>query len=206
MRIALPLALLLAITSPSSADPLLHVRGATPKEVRIIDDLLDRSEIARALVAELETTDVIVYVQLAPDHAGGRAATRFVTAAGSHRFLRIAIGTMTPPPHRGALLAHELQHAVEIAREPDVRDDEGMQRLYARIGEDRAARTTFETTAAREVGLRVRRELSAPRRPNAPAGPAVAASVLARGDGDEALPPLGPAVRPTLNPDCVRID
>jgi hypothetical protein len=206
VRIALSLALLLAATSSSFADPSPRVRGASPKEVRIIEDLLDRSAIARALVSELEGSDVIVYVQLAPDAAGGRAATQFVTSTGRDRFLRIAIGAMTPPFDRGALLAHELQHAVEIAREPDVRDDEGMRRLYLRIGEDRAARTTFETTAAREIGFRVRQELTAGRRPDAPVQPAVATSMVARGEADHALPAPGAAARAPGSANCGRID
>jgi hypothetical protein len=206
VRTALPLVLLLATTSPSFADSSPRVRGASPRETRVIEHLLDRSATARALVSELETSDVIVYVQLAPNEAGGHAATQFVTATRRDRFLRIVIGAMTPPYERGSLLAHELQHAVEIARDPEVRDDEGMRRLYGRIGENRSARASFETAAARDIGLRVRRELAASGNRRSPGVPELPASTIALGVPDEPVPARGPAVRATADGDCARVD
>ena len=206
MRTTLPLVLLLATTSPSLADSVPQVRGASPRETRVIEHLLGRSATARALVSELESSDVIVYVELAPNEAGGRAATRFVTTTASHRFLRIVIGAMTPPYERGPLLAHELQHAVEIAREPDVRDDDGMRRLYLRIGEDRAARASFETAAARATGLRVRRELVASGNGRRPAAPELPASVIALSAPTERAAARGAAVGAMPDADCARID
>lgn len=186
MRIALPVVLLLVTMAPVHADSLRRVRGASDKEIRLIEDLIDRSATGRALVASLEATDLIVYVQLAATEASGRAATRFVTTSGPNRFLRIVLGVMTPAFERIPLLAHELQHALEIANEPGVRDDDGVRELYLRIGEDRWARRSFETTAARETGLRVRREILSPGRRGEQAVPEPAAHVLATSQtGDE---------------------
>jgi hypothetical protein len=165
VRTALAFIALIGTTSLSAADPVARVRGYSDKETRIIRYLLDRSATGRALVRELEASDVIVYVQLTGDESAGRAATRFVITTGGQRYLRVVIGTMTPQLDRPSLLAHELQHAVEIARAPDVRDDNGMRQLYRRIGDSRHARSDFETAAAREVGARVRRELIADRPP-----------------------------------------
>lgn len=147
----------LAAWSPAAASP--RVRGASIKETRILQDLLARSETARALVADIDATDLIVYVQLAIDQGPGRGATRLVDARGDYRYLRIVIGAMTHPADRGALIAHELQHALEIGRATDVRDNETLRRLYARIGEDARALFAFETAAARRVGARVSQEL-----------------------------------------------
>lgn len=159
MRIIAAMLVLLALTTPCFADPSHRVRGTSPRETRLINELLARSETARALVAEIESTDLIVYVQLTGDQSAGRAATRLAANAGNNRYLRIVIGLMTQPADRLALLAHELQHAVEIGRVREVRDDASLRRLYARIGEDSRAHSAFETTAAREVGTRVLREL-----------------------------------------------
>ena len=151
------LAVLAAWSPVAAASP--RVRGASIKETRILQDLLARSDTARALVAEIDATDLIVYVQLAIDQGPGRGATRLVDARGDYRYLRIVIGAMTHPADRGALIAHELQHALEIGRATDVRDNETLRRLYARIGEDARALFAFETAAARRVGARVSQEL-----------------------------------------------
>jgi hypothetical protein len=153
----IPLVLLLA-SATASVTP--HLRGASARETAVIRDLLARSETARALAAEIEARDVIVYVETARALTRGRAATRFVTAAHGMRYLRITLGAVPHGDDLAALLAHELQHVTEIARRPDVVDDAGVLRLYRAIGEERAAGNAFETAAAREVGARVRSELS----------------------------------------------
>jgi hypothetical protein len=159
VRITLSVLVLLAAAAPSFADPLPRLRGTSPREASLIRELLERSSTARALANELESTDLIVYVQLTASEGAGRAATRLVTATDTARFLRIVMGAMTHPHDRAALLAHELQHVIEIGHAPEVRDIDSMRQLYRRIGEDRAARFSFETAEARAVGWRVRREL-----------------------------------------------
>ena len=162
MRITLSLLVAIAAAVPCAADPSPQIRGTSITETRIIQDLLRRSVTARTLAAEIESSDLIVYVQLSGDQPQGRAATRFAAASGPYRYVRVVIGSRTHPSDRAALLAHELQHALEIARAQEVRDENGLRRLYARIGEDPHAQFAFETTAAREVGSRVLRELIGP--------------------------------------------
>ena len=159
MQQLLPLLLLLVVATPSAADPMPRLRGVSPAETRIIHDLLSRSSTARALADRIGSTDLIVYVELRADLTSIRASTRFVSATDGGRFLRVVLGAMSTPLERAMLLGHELQHVLEIGLDPGVRDDRGLRRLYARIGEDRNARFAFETTAARDVGERVRREL-----------------------------------------------
>jgi hypothetical protein len=155
----LALLLLLVVASPSLAGSIPRLRGTSPKETRIIDDLLSRSATARRLLERIEATDLIVYVELRADLTGARACTRFVSATPGGRFLRVIVSAMSTPIERTALLGHELQHVLEIGLDPGVRDNDSLRRLYAQIGEDRRARFAFETTAAREIGERVRREL-----------------------------------------------
>jgi hypothetical protein len=160
VRATLLLVPLVATVLPVSAETVPRLRGMSSNETRIIDDVLARSETARTLVRELESSDVIAYVQLAAGELSGRAATRFVTATADFRFLRVVIGARTTRADISMLLVHELQHVVEIARSPEVRDNGGLRKLYQRIGENRNAQFEFETTAAREVTLRARRELA----------------------------------------------
>lgn len=57
-------------------------------------------------------------------------------------------------------LAHELQHAVEIAGAPDVVSPQTLAAFYARIGvRTHRESDTFETPQAVEVADHVRREL-----------------------------------------------
>jgi hypothetical protein len=58
------------------------------------------------------------------------------------------------------MLAHELQHAVEIAKAPEVRNVDAFKRYYARVGIRARFNTGWDTNAAREAALAVRRELS----------------------------------------------
>ena len=158
----IPLVLLLATLPCSSALPRL--RGTSVRETALISDLLTRSAIARTLAAAIEAADVIVYVQLSPTLPHGHATTRFVTATNQVRFVRVTLGATGHPDDLAALLAHELQHAIEIARDPGITDSAGVRRLYRSIGEDRTASSAFETAAAQEVGWRVRQELASRRR------------------------------------------
>jgi hypothetical protein len=137
-----------------------RLRGASPRETAIIADLLARSPTARTLAAGLSSVDVIVYVQIDTKLPKGHGATRFVTSTPSARFIRISLAPAGHADDLAALLAHELQHVLEIARAPDVIDSRGVRRLYHVIGNDRSATSAFETAAAQEVARQVRQELA----------------------------------------------
>ena len=64
-----------------------------------------------------------------------------------------------PPWDRLPLLGHELQHAVEIAGDAGARDDEGVRRLYQRVGFSGGV-DKYETMAARDIERRIRLELA----------------------------------------------
>jgi hypothetical protein len=59
-----------------------------------------------------------------------------------------------------SVVGHELQHALEVAMNTDVRDDVSFGALYARIGDQPARPDRYDTAAAREAGRRVRNEMS----------------------------------------------
>lgn len=137
---------------------MARLRPASAAVGALIDDAVTRSATVRALVRELAATDVIVHVALGRPEAGAAASTFFVTATPHARYLRITLDTMMSPHDMIPLLAHELEHALEIARHPEVRSSTGMRRLYERIGTNARGLTSYETDGARLTERRARAE------------------------------------------------
>jgi len=141
---------------PSLPNATAHVR--TPSTV-IRGLLFDAaaSPTMSTLLRRLEASDLIIYVVFTNSPEIPRGRTKLVTATGAARFLRIDINARIRPGDRLPILAHELQHAVELADALNVRDDDGVRRLYTRIGflcgPDR-----YETAAACAVEHEVRCE------------------------------------------------
>ena len=119
-----------------------------------------RSALVRAMVSELEGSNVIVHIEssrLLPAGVGG--ITRFVTSQGGYRYVRITLSISLPPSDRVAILGHELQHAIELARATAI-DTPGLRRFFAREGAFAVRGDDFlETREAVWVEKRIRREL-----------------------------------------------
>jgi hypothetical protein len=147
--------------SPSSegrSDGGPAVRAGSERVRALLERTLLDSPTARALAADLAATDVIVYVELTSSPRIARAATMFVVGTPERRFLRIAISASLSPWEHGPMLAHELRHALEIARAPEVRDRDALRDLYQRIGRVEAD-SRFESAAALDTERAVRAEL-----------------------------------------------
>jgi hypothetical protein len=139
-----------------------HVRPLTEAATCLLREATARSPAVRSLVEALDRSDVIVYLTDAIDEDRHRDVVGFLAflAAGPHiRYLVIQLRRWQEAPwERVASLAHELQHAMEVARAPEVRSEAALAALYGRIGwETRAHR--FETAEARATGTLVRKEL-----------------------------------------------
>lgn len=135
------------------------VRAGSPRARVLLEQTLLHSATVRRLAAELAATDVIVYVEFTANPRVQRAATTWAAGAGPVRFLRIALNASLPLWDQGPLVAHELWHALEIARDPSVRGGDGIRALYQRIGQSRLESDRFETAAAVEIERTVRTEL-----------------------------------------------
>jgi hypothetical protein len=156
----IPLVLLLAAAAASLAPlPLKNIRGVSPRETALVQRLIARSPTARTVAAQIESEAVVVYVEVRPSMPRGHGATRLAATTPFARFIRITLAPGSNPDDLAALLAHELQHALEMAQ-AGVATSDDVRRLYRTIGDDRAAYVSFETAAAQEVGIRVREELS----------------------------------------------
>ena len=160
--------LVVALTFLAAADPVMpavpHVRPVSSGASVLLTDAVARSSVVNELLNELAQTDVFVYVELTSSTQIRLARTKLVATARGARFLRISVNVHVAPWDRVPYLAHELRHALEIAAASDVRDDDGLRKLYARLGFP-AAPDQYETAAARDVERRVRLELAPNRRP-----------------------------------------
>lgn len=114
-----------------------HVRTVDPWAMDSLERGMELSATVRALIRRLDTLNVVVHVESSVVMPSGIAGmTRLAHAAGNARYLRITVRRNVPPDVRASSLAHELQHAIEIAL-ADVSTHVEMEQLYERIGHRR---------------------------------------------------------------------
>lgn len=157
----------LAAAAHANAGQLLefekHVRTTDPSLRALIRDARATSPTFRRLLARLERSDVIVYVTRHYDMSPALdGQVTFTANAGGVRYLNIRLAWDRPPRRLVATLAHELQHAVEIADAEDVVDEASLARAFSRFGEPASMNVrsvqAFETQEAVDAGQRVWRE------------------------------------------------
>jgi hypothetical protein len=132
------IATIVLMTTLTAADgPGPHVRSSVPRLAALLTRGVECSSTVRHLVATLDASDVIVYIepkQRRPS-LSGYLSHHIVTVAGI-RYLRIYVEMQDAERQLISLIGHELQHAVEVAQAADAR-----------------------TSAARDVERAIRREL-----------------------------------------------
>jgi hypothetical protein len=139
---------------------LPHVRARHDGLKPILREAIEKSATTRRLVATLDASDVIVYLELQPDMPDSlHAGVRYAGSGGQFRYLRISLNPMNTRAEMLAMIGHELQHAVEIAGEPGIRSASDLSRHYKRIGLMGRRGETWDTQAARDAGMRVAREI-----------------------------------------------
>lgn len=139
-----------------------HVRGVDQKIDTLLATGLTRSATFRKLVDTLDRSDVVVFIQPKMAHdALGAYLTHRVIAAGPVRYLFVALNVEGDSVRLIPLLAHELQHAVEVAQDPRVRDERSLDGLFDRLNFAFGCNGTMctETKAAVEVEAVVKSEL-----------------------------------------------
>src|SRR5262245_24767399 len=120
-----------------------------------------RSATFRRLLRDLQSTELYVYI------AAGRCRTGsspgcliFQGAKAGHRFVRILVDPAQQTDRIIIILAHELQHALEVSRAPTIVDEHSFRKHFQAIGQPAAGRSaTYETTAAMLVERQATREL-----------------------------------------------
>jgi hypothetical protein len=143
-----------------------HVRTTESTISALIEKGVSQSSTFRRLVDTLNASDVIVYIEpkLSREALGGFLQND-VLARGGYRYLRVALDMHGSPGRVIPILAHELQHAVEVAENPDARSAEALQRLFARLAIEFACNSTncSETQAAKDVEEAVKIDLKTKR-------------------------------------------
>jgi hypothetical protein len=149
------------VAADSANDVSRHVRTTDRRLARLVHQGRRESARFRTLLARLVRSDVIVYLQCQGyENTGGRLT--FVGAGGDHRYVLVRLGRQMNEHQQIALIAHELQHAVEIADTPDIVDARSLAYQYRRFGhvsQVTVASTDYDTVAAIETGYQVLREL-----------------------------------------------
>jgi PadR family transcriptional regulator len=139
-----------------------HVRASEPRILEFVETGIRRSLTFRHLVDTLDASDVIVYIEpkQTREELGGYLA-HHVTVGGGFRYLRVMIVTQGSENRLISLLAHELQHAVEVAQAPEARDAESLEKMFSRRAMQFGCggTTCYETQASRDVEDAVRSEL-----------------------------------------------
>ena len=137
--------------------PSPHVRPLSLEMRDFVRDAAERSPSARALLAQIEESDLVVYVRMQPFETttiDGRTA--LVAAAAGIRYLVVELACGRSQLVQMAKLGHELRHAMEVADEPSVVNAGTLAAFYSKIGmqmEGSSGRhLTFETGAAGESG------------------------------------------------------
>jgi hypothetical protein len=151
-----------ALADDDPADPP-HVRVTERRLRDLFEEGKRSSPTFQALASRLEDSDVVVYIEedrWATTSFAGRLS--FLSVVGGTRYLLIRVVPLMSPIQQLAMMAHELQHAVEVADNPGVVDENSLFREYMRIGYLNGVTSTglaVDTRAAIEAGARVAQEL-----------------------------------------------
>src|SRR4030095_13543280 len=94
---------------------------------------VSRSPTFASLLARLNASDVIVYIEQTddiPKTLDGRLL--LLPLANNQRYLRIQINRNGAPTELISLIGHELRHAIEVTEGVEVRDERGLAAPYTR--------------------------------------------------------------------------
>lgn len=165
--VALACALTQPVVTASPADApatsrSTRVRSSDARTAALLVQGLQRSATIRRLVEQLEHADVIVYLEMKPALQRRLAGTlTWMTKTKDHRYVRISLNPDMTTDALIATLGHELQHALEVARAPQIVNDDTLARFYElHVDSIRTKATGWDTEAARQAGELVRRELA----------------------------------------------
>jgi hypothetical protein len=145
----------LAASEKENRPALVRVRSENPSIANLIRDATGSSTTFRGLIETIGATDGLVYVDEGACGNSVRACLVLsVKVAGPFRLLRVLVNS------RGktdcalmASIGHELQHAIEVLRDPHVTDMHSAYAFFDREGP--TGRGRFETLAAFHVGHHV---------------------------------------------------
>lgn len=146
-----------AQAADAAAPGLARVRSSNAAITALIGQATERSETFRAIVATINASDGIVYVEEGKCGHGVRACFVAVTKAGATRFLRVKVDTDKADWDLMGSIGHELRHTIEVLGNPKVDNNASMFFFYDGIA-THGTTSAFETAAAINAGNAVRTE------------------------------------------------
>ena len=156
------IALVGSVLGSGSVSSSTAIRLSNDRIREVFAFAMSHSPSFRDLVATLEQTEHVVYVEEGRCRGVEHGSCLQVPLRAS-KTLVVRMNPRLPMRAAAAQLAHELYHAAEVAREPDVTDEASMRELYARIGEKSCAdgyRACWDTRAARAFETLVNSQLT----------------------------------------------
>lgn len=135
-----------------------HVRSSSTELSALIEKAGERSTTFRRLVDTINTSDSIVFVEAGNCGHGVRACFVSVTAADSHRYMRVVVDTRKADWDLMGSIGHELRHTIEVIDQPSIRSNASKYFFYAQNGTE-GTPTARETRAAVDAGNTVRDEV-----------------------------------------------
>ncbi len=138
-----------------------HVRALGPDGATVIAGAQQKSATVRELLDQLQSSDLVVYVNVVPLPADSpESGLSFISTSKMARFVLVTLSSGAAADRRIELLGHELQHAIEVAGQPWVADNSRFQSLMTVIGwRDASKARGYETTAANMIESQVRRDV-----------------------------------------------
>jgi len=129
-----------------------------PQIAALLADATARSATFRRLVAVIDNSDGIVYVERGTcGHSARACLSHSIVVAGPHRLIRVIVDTHRDRDELLAALGHELRHAVEVLERPQLRTMSAVMFFYEHEGF--AIDGRFETQAALDTEAAVLEDL-----------------------------------------------
>jgi len=164
---AVTMALAAGAEAGSRLRGVTRIHPVNDQAAALLTDARQQSATVRNLIKQLEEGNVVAFVQVvSPEADGPQSTMRFMGASSLTRHVLIQVAECQAPCRRVELLAHELQHANEVAEATWVADNLDLRRLLmARGYRDSDSARGYETVTAQLTERAVRREIRALSRP-----------------------------------------
>jgi hypothetical protein len=137
-----------------------HLRVNNERILEVVQFAVERSPTFRALIAAIEASRLIVYVD--EGTCRHRTIPSCTQSVADGPYVRVLVDPREPITAVVRQLAHEFQHVAEIATRPNPLSASVIRALYERIGFQSCSASSdcYETQKALEVESRVSREIS----------------------------------------------
>jgi hypothetical protein len=153
------LGIVAAPTAGATVGEAARVRSSSPRVAAVIRGATERSVTFRQLVADVERSDGIVYVEPGYCRHGVRSCLSLsVVCLTGFRLLRILVDPRASGLDLMETSGHELRHVMEVLANPPLTTTQAIYLFYERIAP--TVRDAFETDVAIHAGLAVRDEIS----------------------------------------------